>query len=165
MNLRNLWMRISESAPNKRNSPHYNHDHGIWDRVFSCGDPDALAAVCSHRARAAMESHQDLMITALAGSGHVLFTANLGSLVTWLGIELSARIGIWFPRIAGDRVSNSSYDSAIRNAGPWMQSGARGEGLIDKLSGLRRIPRNERRTSCSSSHHMLAFRAANTACC
>jgi len=44
-----------------------------------------------------------LMITALAGSGHVLFTATLGSLVAWLGIELSARIGIWFPRIAGDR--------------------------------------------------------------
>ncbi len=44
-----------------------------------------------------------LMITALAGSGHVLFTATLGSLVAWLGIELSARIGIWFPRIARDR--------------------------------------------------------------
>jgi hypothetical protein len=43
------------------------------------------------------------MITALADSGHVLFTATLGSLVAWLGIELSARIGIWFPRIAGDR--------------------------------------------------------------
>ncbi len=40
-------------------------------------------------------------ITALAGSGHVLFTALLGLLVAWLGIALSARIGVWFPRVAG----------------------------------------------------------------
>lgn len=42
-----------------------------------------------------------LGITALAGSGHVLFTATLGLIVAWVGIALSARIGIWFPRIAG----------------------------------------------------------------
>ena len=42
-----------------------------------------------------------LGITALAGSGHVLFTALLGLLVAWLGIALSDRIGIWFPRVAG----------------------------------------------------------------
>ncbi|MGI8432570.1 MAG: hypothetical protein ACR2MW_09830 [Chthoniobacterales bacterium] len=42
-----------------------------------------------------------LGITALAGSGHVLFTAALGLVVAWLGIALSARIGVWFPRIAG----------------------------------------------------------------
>ncbi|MEO6873154.1 MAG: hypothetical protein ABI233_13195 [Chthoniobacterales bacterium] len=42
-----------------------------------------------------------LGITALAGSGHVLFTAALGLLVAWLGIALSDRIGLWFPRIAG----------------------------------------------------------------
>lgn len=42
-----------------------------------------------------------LGITALAGSGHVLFTAILGLIVAWLGIALSARIGLWFPRIAG----------------------------------------------------------------
>jgi nickel/cobalt transporter (NicO) family protein len=42
-----------------------------------------------------------LGITALAGSGHVLFTALLGLVVAWLGIALSDRIGIWFPRIAG----------------------------------------------------------------
>ena len=42
-----------------------------------------------------------LGITALAGSGHVIFTALIGLLVAWLGIALSARIGAWFPRIAG----------------------------------------------------------------
>jgi ABC-type nickel/cobalt efflux system permease component RcnA len=42
-----------------------------------------------------------LFITALAGSGHVLATAVLGLVVAWLGIALSERIGIWFPRIAG----------------------------------------------------------------
>ena len=42
-----------------------------------------------------------LAITALAGSGHALFTALLGLLVAWLGIALSDRIGEWFPRIAG----------------------------------------------------------------
>ncbi len=42
-----------------------------------------------------------LGITALAGSGHVLFTAAVGLIVAWLGIALSDRIGIWFPRIAG----------------------------------------------------------------
>lgn len=42
-----------------------------------------------------------LGITALAGSGHVLFTAVLGLLVAWLGIVLSSRIGVWFPRVAG----------------------------------------------------------------
>lgn len=42
-----------------------------------------------------------LGITALAGSGHVLFTAVLGLLVAGLGIVLSARIGVWFPRVAG----------------------------------------------------------------
>jgi len=42
-----------------------------------------------------------LGVTALAGSGHVLFTATLGLVVAWLGIALSDRIGVWFPRIAG----------------------------------------------------------------
>ena len=42
-----------------------------------------------------------LAITALAGSGHVLFTATLGLMVAWLGIALSDRIGSWFPRLAG----------------------------------------------------------------
>lgn len=42
-----------------------------------------------------------LAVTALAGSGHVLFTAILGFLVAWLGIAISDRAGAWFPRIAG----------------------------------------------------------------
>lgn len=42
-----------------------------------------------------------LLITALAGSGHVFFTAILGFLVAWCGIALSDKIGKWFPLIAG----------------------------------------------------------------
>lgn len=42
-----------------------------------------------------------LLVTAVCGSGHVLFTAALGVLVAWLGIAVSDRVGAWFPRIAG----------------------------------------------------------------
>ena len=42
-----------------------------------------------------------LLITTLAGCGHVLFTAILGFLVAWLGIALNEKIGRWFPWIAG----------------------------------------------------------------
>jgi nickel/cobalt transporter (NicO) family protein len=42
-----------------------------------------------------------LAVTALAGGGHVLFTAILGLLLASLGLALSERIGIWFPRLAG----------------------------------------------------------------
>ncbi len=42
-----------------------------------------------------------LLVTAVCGSGHVLFTAVLGFLVAWLGFALSERVGAWFPRIAG----------------------------------------------------------------
>jgi nickel/cobalt exporter len=42
-----------------------------------------------------------LAITILAGSGHVLFTAALGLLLAWMGVALSQRIGVWFPRLAG----------------------------------------------------------------
>ncbi len=42
-----------------------------------------------------------LAITAMAATGHASFTALLGLLVAWLGIALSDRIGLWFPRIAG----------------------------------------------------------------
>jgi nickel/cobalt transporter (NicO) family protein len=42
-----------------------------------------------------------LGITALAGSGHVLFTAVLGLLLTLFGFALHEKIGAWFPRIAG----------------------------------------------------------------
>ena len=40
-------------------------------------------------------------VTALAGTGHVLFTAFLGFLIAWFGIALHQRIGPWFPWIAG----------------------------------------------------------------
>jgi nickel/cobalt transporter (NicO) family protein len=42
-----------------------------------------------------------LFVTALAGSGHVLFTALLGVLVVWFGIALNNKVGSWFPWIAG----------------------------------------------------------------
>jgi len=42
-----------------------------------------------------------LAITALAGCGHVLFTAILGFFVAWGGIALSGKIGRSFPWIAG----------------------------------------------------------------
>jgi hypothetical protein len=40
-------------------------------------------------------------VTALAGTGHVLFTALLGLLIAWFGIAVHQRIGSWFPWIAG----------------------------------------------------------------
>lgn len=42
-----------------------------------------------------------LLITALAGLGHVLFTAVLGFLVAWCGITLNEKMGAAFPWIAG----------------------------------------------------------------
>ncbi|MGI8966644.1 MAG: hypothetical protein ACR2H1_11225, partial [Limisphaerales bacterium] len=42
-----------------------------------------------------------LLIAALAGTGHVLFTTLLGVLVVWLGISLDKKIGNAFPLIAG----------------------------------------------------------------
>jgi nickel/cobalt exporter len=53
-------------------------------------------------ARAQRWSHaRTLFITAMAGSGHVLFTALLGLCIAWFGIVLNEKIGDWFPRIAG----------------------------------------------------------------
>ncbi len=42
-----------------------------------------------------------IAITAFAATGHATFTATLGLLVALLGIAISDRIGIWFPRLAG----------------------------------------------------------------
>ena len=42
-----------------------------------------------------------LLITALAGTGHVLVTAMLGFLVAWGGMTLSDKVGNTFPLIAG----------------------------------------------------------------
>ena len=53
-------------------------------------------------ARAQRWSHtRTLAVTALAGSGHVLFTALLGLFIAWFGIVLHEKIGDWFPRLAG----------------------------------------------------------------
>lgn len=53
-------------------------------------------------ARAQCWNHaKALGITALAGSGHVVFTAVLGLLLTLFGFALHEKIGNWFPRIAG----------------------------------------------------------------
>jgi nickel/cobalt exporter len=53
-------------------------------------------------ARAQRWTHtRTLFITAFAGTGHVLFTAFLGLLLTLFGFALHERIGQWFPRIAG----------------------------------------------------------------
>ena len=52
--------------------------------------------------RAQRWSHsKTLLITALAGTGHVITTALLGLILTIFGVALSSRIGTWFPRIAG----------------------------------------------------------------
>ena len=42
-----------------------------------------------------------IVITAFAATGHATFTATLGLLVALLGVALSDRIGLWFPRLAG----------------------------------------------------------------
>lgn len=42
-----------------------------------------------------------LWITAIAGAGHVTFTAALGALVAWFGIALTAQLGALFPWLAG----------------------------------------------------------------
>jgi nickel/cobalt exporter len=53
-------------------------------------------------ARAQRWSHsRTLAITALAGTGHVFFTALLGLFIAWFGIVLNEKIGDWFPRFAG----------------------------------------------------------------
>lgn len=45
--------------------------------------------------------NKTICVTALAGTGHVLFTALLGVLIAWFGIALHDKIGSWFPWIAG----------------------------------------------------------------
>jgi hypothetical protein len=47
------------------------------------------------------DRNKTICVTALAGTGHVLFTAFLGLLIAWFGIALHERIGAWFPWIAG----------------------------------------------------------------
>jgi hypothetical protein len=47
------------------------------------------------------DRNKTICVTALAGTGHVLFTALLGLLIAWFGIALHDRIGHWFPWITG----------------------------------------------------------------
>jgi hypothetical protein len=47
------------------------------------------------------DRNKTICVTALAGTGHVLFTALLGLIIAWFGIALHDRIGAWFPWIAG----------------------------------------------------------------
>lgn len=58
--------------------------------------PFVLAARAQH-----WNHSKTLGVTALAGTGHVVFTAALGLLIAWFGITLNERIGAWFPWIAG----------------------------------------------------------------
>lgn len=78
--------------------------------IFATGFSIAFfhAAIPTHwlpfvlTARAQKWNHSKaLCVTALAGCGHVLFTALLGFLVAWGGMKLSDKVGAWFPRIAG----------------------------------------------------------------
>lgn len=59
-----------------------------------------LPFVITARAQRWSES-KAIFVTALAGAGHVLFTAFLGVLIAWFGIALHEKIGSWFPWIAG----------------------------------------------------------------
>jgi hypothetical protein len=47
------------------------------------------------------DRNKTICVTALAGTGHVLFTALLGLLIAWFGIALHDKIGAWFHWIAG----------------------------------------------------------------
>jgi len=58
--------------------------------------PFVLAARAQH-----WNHPKTLAVTALAGTGHAVFTALLGLLIAWFGIALSENIGAWFPFIAG----------------------------------------------------------------
>src|ERR1043166_73568 len=46
-------------------------------------------------------STKTLLVTGIAGTGHVLFTTGLGVLVAWGGIAINAKWGRTFPLIAG----------------------------------------------------------------
>ena len=85
-------------------------DEAIFTTIAITGFTVAFfhAAIPTHwlpfvlTARAQRWNHaKALGITALAGSGHVLFTAVLGLLLTLFGFALHEKIGNWFLRIAG----------------------------------------------------------------
>ena len=85
----------------ERNRPHYHCAYRVHGRIFHAAIPTHwLPFVAAGRAQRWTHS-KTLLITALAGTGHVLATAVLGLILTIFGVALSSRIGTWFPRIAG----------------------------------------------------------------
>ena len=55
-----------------------------------------------------------IMVTALAGTGHVMATALLGLGITWFGTALSKSIGDWFPRVAGGALLAFGFYYVVR---------------------------------------------------
>src|SRR6478609_3220206 len=58
--------------------------------------PFVVAARAQH-----LNSAKSLVVTGIAGSGHVLFTTALGVVVAWGGIAINAKWSRTFPLIAG----------------------------------------------------------------
>ena len=58
--------------------------------------PFVVAARAQH-----WNSAKTLVVTGIAGSGHVLFTTALGVVVAWGGIAINAKWSRTFPLIAG----------------------------------------------------------------
>jgi hypothetical protein len=59
------------------------------------------------------DRNKTICVTALAGTGHVLFTALLGLLIAWFGIALHDKIGAWFPWIAGGALVLASAPALV----------------------------------------------------
>lgn len=85
-------------------------NHSIFNTILITGFTVAFfhAAIPTHWLPFVLTSRiqkwsrsKTLLITTLAGLGHVTFTAILGFLVAWCGITLNAKIGAAFPWIAG----------------------------------------------------------------
>ena len=83
---------------------------GVWFSIAATGFTVAFlhAAIPTHwlpfvlTGRAQRWSRaKTLWVTALAGSGHVLFTTILGVVVVWAGIALNEKTGRLFPILAG----------------------------------------------------------------
>src|SRR5213595_3791108 len=84
--IKRTWLR------HERNRPHYHCVYRIHSRIFSRRDSDPLAPFRGSGSCATVDSFQTLLITALAGTGHVLATALLGSILAIFGVALSWRI-------------------------------------------------------------------------
>lgn len=83
-----------------------------------------------------------LMVVALCGTGHVLFTTVLGALVVWLGIETSKWTGNIFPWIAGGALILFGLYYLLRQArggGHGHDHGSHDQGGHDHASETKRI--------------------------